>query len=363
MMPQRTSEGSTAADRLTHALKKEALRLGFLSVGIAPPETIETRKANLSRWLSSGFAGKLSYMERFFERQSVFLKEFPDLKSIIVLTIPYGSPSSAESEPDGEISGRIARYAQGKDYHKTIPKKLALLENFLRREAGESLRVRRSIDTAPVQERALAESAGLGFIGKNTCLIQPKGGSFVFLAALLTNLELIADNPIEWDCGACTLCLEACPTGALSPDRPYQLDAGLCIANQTIENRETILLPLRAKIGHWIFGCDICQEICPYNKKTEHSPWPEFRPENGAGTTVPLAEILAIRTEEAFLARFAGTPLMRPKREGLLRNTAVAAGNSKDPSLVPALQMTAQDDPSEIVREHARWALRQLQKP
>lgn len=189
-------------------------------------------------------------------------------------------------------------------------------------------------------------------------MIRPQGGSFYFLAALLTDCELTADEPIGWNCGACTLCLEACPTQALV--RPYELDARRCISNLTIEWKGPIEPALRPLMGTWIFGCDICQEVCPYNRKAQETQWNEFKPESGAGATLSIQEILAIRTEESFLKRFAGTPLMRAKREGLLRNAAVAAGNLKDPGLIPALKEAVYLDSSPLVREHATWALEQI---
>ncbi len=348
------------SSQLTRIIKEEALRLGFLSAGVAAPEALRKRHVNLSGWLSAGFSGDLGYMEDFFNRQQKLREKIPNLKSILILTAPYENGREAAPAPD---AGRIARYAHGKDYHRVLEKRVKKLEGFILSQVPVAQLVK-SIDTAPVQERALAEAAGLGFIGKNTMLILPKGGSFVFLTALLTNLELVFDQPISWDCGNCTICLEACPTEALSVSRPYQLDAHKCIANLTIENREEISPPLREKTGPWLFGCDICQEVCPYNRKASHNtPWPEFQAQNGAGAALPLAEILACRTEETFLARFAGTPLMRAKREGLLRNAAVTAANLKNTGLIPLLQETAEKDSSKLVREHATWALNKLQTP
>lgn len=295
-------------------------------------------------------------MEAFWDRQERFLRRFPTLRSILIMAIPYYTSAHPKEPPPR--SGKIARYAWGRDYHRVIKKRLKKLEAFIRSQVETAVRIIRSIDTSPIQERALAEASGLGFIGKNSCLILPRGGSFYFLATLLTDLELAADEPIDWDCGACTLCLEACPTQALV--RPYQLDAGRCISNLTIEWKEPINPALRPLMKDWIFGCDICQEVCPYNRKSDHAQWAEFLPIAGAGSELPLKEILGIRTDEAFLERFAGTPLMRAKRVGLLRNAAVVAGNLKDPELIPALTQALQEDPSSIVREHAAWALAQI---
>ena len=348
-----------AAAALTQAIKAEGKRLGFLAVGVTRPDALGNRQSELSRWISSGFSGHLDYMQAFFQRQARLLAGFPDLKSILVLAVPYASRSSQPPQPG---SGRIARYAWGRDYHKVVEKRLKRLEAFLQEQAGGPARTLRCVDTSPVQERALAEMAGLGFIGKNTCLILPGSGSFVFLAALLTNIELVPDDPIRWDCGACTLCMEACPTQALSASRPYQMDASRCIAYLTIELKEAVEPALRSHVENWLFGCDICQEVCPYNRKTP-DPWPEFQPEAGAGSSLPLQEILSCRTEEQFLGRFAGTPLTRAKRAGLLRNAAIAAGNQRNPGLTAPLAEALQNDPSALARQHAAWALGRIGTP
>ena len=218
---------------------------------------------------------------------------------------------------------------------------------------------RHTVDTSPVQERALAEAAGLGFFGKNTCLIRPKGGSFFFLCTLITNLALEPDQPILWSCGNCTLCLDACPTGALP--EPFRLDASRCISSLTIEHRGPIPADLRSKMGDWVFGCDICQEVCPYNRVAPQefpADSPAMLPEK-----IPLAQILRCRTEEQFRGLFQGTPLTRPGREGLLRNAAVAAGNLKDESLTSELGDCLLHDPSAIVRSHTAWALGRVNNP
>ena len=350
-----TSQATGAPAELCRAIQEEALRLGFLASGITGPEAITHRRPELERWLSQGHSGGLAYMERFFERQAEMLAGFPHTRSIIVLAAAYGPGPQPAAQDTGIPAGRVARYAQGRDYHRVLRKKVILLEGFIRARAGPKVRTLHCVDKGPLQERALAEAAGLGFIGKNTLLIRPGSGSFLFLSAVLTDLELAPDPPLTWDCGSCTLCLEACPTGALVA--PYQLDAGLCIANLTIENRGPIPEKLRPQVGNWVFGCDICQEVCPYNRAKNPSRWEEFHPESGAGGDLPLASLLQIREESAYTARFTGTPLMRPGRPGLLRNAAVAAGNSGSPELVPDLLQALQSDPDPSVRSHSAWAL------
>ena len=297
-------------------------------------------------------------MEAFFERQARFLSDFPDLKSIVVLAVSYARHSNP-NRPH-EPSGRIARYAAGRNYHKVLGKRLKRLESFIRAEAsaGNSVRIRRAVDTSPIQERALAEAAGLGFFGKNTCLIRPRGGSFFFLSALLTNLELQPDQPIRWDCGGCTLCIEACPTDALR--KPYHLDANRCISSLTIEAKGPIEAGLRPHLQDWLFGCDICQEVCPYNKRiaTNQPPiWTELDTSAGLGIHHPLAAVLSLRTQETFLQAFSGTSLTRPGREGLLRNAAIVAGNLQNSALIPQVSDSLFNDSSALVRQHAAWAL------
>jgi epoxyqueuosine reductase len=212
------------------------------------------------------------------------------------------------------------------------------------------------VDTGPLVDRAAAVHAGLGFNGKNTCVLTGPHGSYVFLSAILTTVALQPDPMLSKDCGSCTACIDACPTDALLG--PERLDANRCIAYLTIEHRGSIPRELRPKIGNWVFGCDICQEVCPWNRARPRGVHPEFAPEGGAGEALDLAEVLSLDVD-GFRARFRGTPLTRPKRAGLLRNAAVAAGNLGDPAAIPAL-LGALQDPEPVVREHAAWALQQL---
>ena len=300
-------------------------------------------------------------MREFFARQEKFLAGFPEARSVIVLGADYGF--AAIRPADGKpAAGRIARYALSQDYHDLLRARLKTLQFAIRKSnPGKSLRFRQTVDTSAVQERAVAEAAGLGFFGKNSCLIRPKGGSFFFLCTLITNLDLEIEEPAakRWDCGACTLCIKACPTGAL--DQPYRLDASRCISSLTIEQKGPIPAALRPKLGDWIFGCDICQEVCPYNRAKSFIPtedFPAVLPEK-----IPLSELLKCRSQEQFQILFHGTSLKRPGREGLLRNAAIAAGNSRDPALLPELRNCLQEDPSALVRSHAAWALGQFKHP
>lgn len=309
-------------------------------------------------WLEQGSAGTLDYMKRFFERREKFLQLIPDVRSIAVLTVPYAREAGrvpSNTMPSGDSGARIARYAAGRDYHRLIRRMLKKLAASLRAAAGPEARVVATVDTSPISEKSLAEAGGIGFFGKNTCLIQPRGGSYFFLATLLTNLELPPDLPIRWDCGSCTLCVQACPTGALQ--EPYHLDANLCISALTIENRGEIPVPLRPLLKEWLFGCDICQEVCPYNHES-----PSTSPPSRAGALGPsLPEILQIRTDQQFQQHFSETALKRPGRAGMLRNAAITAGNLSSTETLESLKDALEHDPSDIVRSHAAWALKQLQ--
>lgn len=258
----------------------------------------------------------------------------------------------------------MARYARGRDYHKVLKKKLIELSNWLKSKdpMAESYL---SVDSGPLADRVLAETAGLGFFGQNACLIHPSKGSFFFIASLLTTLEL---DPTEKkpmpNCGDCSKCRKACPTGALKGRGV--VDANRCISYLTIENKGPIPAELRSKIGHRLFGCDACQESCPFNLGRAHHQRVlivDLKPDCGAGESLDLAEILSIRTDDEFLRRFAGTPLMRAKRVGLLRNACVAAGNSGDKGLIHNLKKLIADTDNPMIREHAEWAISQLEQP
>jgi epoxyqueuosine reductase len=252
--------------------------------------------------------------------------------------------------------GRVARYARGRDYHDVIPPRLRALAAAIVELCGPETKCRTFVDTGPLVDRAAAERAGLGFVGKNTCLLTGRYGSYVFLSAILTTAALPSDPFVTRDCGSCRACLNACPTGAFIA--PRQLDATRCISYLTIEHRGAIPHALRPRIGDWVFGCDVCQEVCPWNRARSPTAHEEFAPQAGAGNTLDLAELLTL-DEAAFRARFRGTPLMRTKRRGLLRNAAIALGNSGDRAVIPAL-LGALSDAEPLVRGHAAWALGEL---
>jgi epoxyqueuosine reductase len=253
----------------------------------------------------------------------------------------------------------VARYAWGRDYHEVIKARLFRLREELEEELGVRIKARGFTDAVPLLERSAAQHAGLGFFGRNSCLINGEVGSYFFIADLIVDLDLAPDQPGTGTCGRCTRCMDRCPTGAIKA--PGVVDARLCISYLTIENRGEIPRELREKVGDWAFGCDVCQEVCPYNKtKASKSRWPEFSAEAGHGPYLKIEEVLEIRADEEYEERFSGTPLTRPGRAGLLRNCCVAAGNLKLKEAVPALVRALREDSSALVRGHAAWALGEI---
>ena len=299
--------------------------MGFYSIGIVPASFLFEKDLSLESWNQKGYSGTMGYMKAFHERLERFRESFPTAKSVIVLTASYYHEDSPEP-PTAEPTGRVARYARGKDYHKVLAKKLKLLSQKIEEEIGREALFRHFVDTGPILERKLARLAGLGFIGKNTTLITP-AGSYFFLAELVTDLELSYDKGRLFDgCGQCRLCIDACPTEAIR--EPFTVDARRCISYLTIEHHGEIEESLKPRMGEWLFGCDVCIDVCPFNGRPVETPWEELR-SSGVGETVPLESILSLSEDADFQARFQGTPLLRPKREGLRRNAAIVLENLK----------------------------------
>jgi epoxyqueuosine reductase len=352
-----------AAMTLTHDALEKALDLGFdvaATWPVAAPRTGDAFRA----WLDAGYHGEMGYMA---ERAALRLAPqmlAPGAQTMIVLIASYarqGAPSGWENP----AYGRIARYAWSRDYHDVLKARLFELDAHLRERTGRQAQGKACVDSVPLLERDFAEQSELGFTGRNTVLITPGIGSWTFIAALLVpeNLDpaLLAARPSKHDlqpffgCGSCRRCLAACPTNAFAAD--HVLDARRCISYLTIELRGPIPLDLRPMMGNWVFGCDVCQEVCPYNRFVPAGQHPGLLAdaENGA---IPLGELLAL-DEAAFRERFRGTPLMRTKRRGLVRNACVAAGNSGRQELAPYL-VSLLDDAEPLVRGHAAWALGRL---
>lgn len=336
---------------LTEKIRLRAGELGFGLVGFAPADPLEGAEF-YARWVAQGYAGQMGYLERNAEKRADPRQLLPGARSVVCVGMQYFQESGPKTDP---LTGRVSCYARGEDYHDLISARLGQLLEFIRGEAGQGVAGRAYVDTGPVLERELARRAGLGWWGKNTCLIAKKAGSYFFLGELLLDLELEYDQPAIDHCGTCTRCLEACPTQAFP--EPYVLDARRCISYLSIELKDSIPHPLRAGMGDWIFGCDVCQEVCPWNRRAAAAAEPAFRARPGLENP-SLPELLALNQEE-FAARFRHSPLKRAKRRGLLRNAAVALGNAGDRRAVPAL-VRALGDAEPLVRAHAAWALGRL---
>jgi epoxyqueuosine reductase len=351
----RRSEAHTLSERL----KEIALGLGFDLAGVAPlratPEALFLRE-----WIAHGYQGEMHYLARRLEERIDPSRVLEGARSALVVGLVY-DPASRPPLPPG--SGAVARYAGGDDYHHVMTERLAAVATALEALVGRAFHSKVYVDTGPVLERVLGAYAGLGWMGKNTCLIDVGLGSYFFLGVLLTDLELAADAREPDHCGTCRACLDACPTQAFP--RPYVLDATRCLSYTTIELRGAIPESLRATQGSWIFGCDVCQEVCPWNQRQGRS-----RPADPLGLRrllrprrewvgPSLAWLLGL-DEAAWRTATRGTALRRAKHRGLLRNALIAAGNSGERSLLPSVRPHARSgDP--LLAEHARWALRRLE--
>lgn len=336
---------------LSEWIKQYARALGFDLVGIAPLQPPPHAESFL-HWLAQGYAGTMEYLERTAHLRVNPAELLPDARSAVVVGLNY-TPANL---PDTDY--RIARYALGDDYHRVLRRKLETLLSAIQALAPEA-QGRVCVDSAPVLERDLAWLAGLGWYGKNTCLINTHRGSYFLIGVLLLTLTLEYDTPVTGGCGTCRLCLDACPTGALTA--PYTLDARKCISYLTIERRESIPEEYRAPIGEWLFGCDICQEVCPFNRPRAHQPLrakptqePRFKPR-------PLPRLHDILTmdEAQFAKRFYGSAVARAKWRGLVRNALIVAGNKGDASLRPLIERYCQH-PDPMLGETAQWALARL---
>jgi epoxyqueuosine reductase len=330
-------------------LKEESHQLGFDLSGVCPA----VEPAGIVRfheWLEAGYAGQMRYLPDRREAYAHPDSVLEGVRSILMLGMNYhaGAPRSP-----GVGQGRVASYARGDlDYHDVIHERLESLIARLE-ELVPGAKARGVVDTAPLLEREFAQLAGLGWIGKNTLLLNRQAGSYFFLAALLTDQVLAYDQPHETDhCGTCTACLDACPTGAFP--QPYVLDATRCISYLTIELRDHVPAELREGMGDWVFGCDICQEVCPWNRRAPRTEKPSFQPRDDLNP-LNLLELFEL-DDAAFRERFRRTPLWRSKRRGVLRNAAIALGNRPDERAIPSL-VRGLNDSEPLIRAACAWAL------
>lgn len=318
------SAGIDAQTGLTEQIKRFALAdAGFDLVGVSGISLPEFYERAMNRWVGEGYAGGMGYMVRNGRKRAHPEEILLSGKSVISLAVNYYHPE--DQRPIGGPVGRVAKYAYGVDYHAIIEKKLKRLSRFIIESSGPGTQLKAYVDTGPILEKAFAQRAGLGFFGKNTNIITCRYGSWVFLAAIITNLELKTDEPHPGGCGSCRRCIDACPTGALLGE--YRLDARRCISYLTIESKEEIPEALRRDVGRWVFGCDVCQDVCPYNRRAKTTNHREFYPEKRAGTWIDLNILEEVSDDAQLRRRFPSSPLWRAKQAGLLRNAKVAIEN------------------------------------
>ena len=348
------------SDEISTVVTQAATEAGFSLAGVAPVEDAPELKY-FPQWIAEGRAGEMKYLEARDEqgrlKRGSLANAAPWARSVVVCALNYNTKQPHSTEAADSDRGWISRYAWGQqDYHDSVMPRLRQVETALRNAAGsEELVTRCYVDTGPIVERVVAKYAGIGWIGKNTCIINQAVGSWTFLGVILTSLDLTPGPPAPDRCGSCTRCIEACPTDALIA--PYQLDSNKCIAYLTIEKRGALPEELRAGIGRHIFGCDICQDVCPWNRKAPASDAEEFQPR--AGLVNPALEWLAEMSAEEFNRAFRGSPVRRAKRAGVRRNAVIAMGNSGERRFLPLLERLAGDG-DEIVAESAAWAARKL---
>ncbi|MGO9126335.1 MAG: tRNA epoxyqueuosine(34) reductase QueG [Terriglobales bacterium] len=343
-------------------VRQAAKDAGFELAGIAPVRDFPELNS-FSQWIAAGHAGEMQYLEQRDQagnlKRASLHAAVPWARSVIVCAINYNTAYPYSTQAQDPDRGWISRYAWSKeDYHAAVLRRLRVVEDRLRgatTDAGAALQTLCYVDTGPLVERVYAKYAGVGWIGKNTCILNQQIGSWLFLGVIVTSLELTPDLPAPDRCGSCTRCIDACPTDALIA--PYQLDSNRCISYLTIEKRGAITEEMRDGIGRHLFGCDICQDVCPWNRKAPVTTTAEFQPREGLVN--PALEWLAEMTSGEFRDTFRGSPIRRAKRTGLRRNAVIAMGNSGNRRFAPVLEKLATDE-DPVVAEHAQWAARKL---
>jgi epoxyqueuosine reductase len=352
-------EGATGTMRITsHAVKNEAAAAGFDLCGIAPAAAFP-ELTFLHEWLERGYAGEMQYLHRTAERRADVRNVMPGAQSVISLGVVYNTPRPYSTENADPSLAAVARYAWGDDYHVVIEQRLKTLVDHLRAIAGDGVDARAYVDSGPVQERVYAQRAGLGWIGKNTCLINPELGSWIFLAEIITNLALEPDAPSLDQCGTCTLCIDACPTGAIV--QPHVLDSTRCLSYLTIEVKGPVPPELRDDVGKHAYGCDICQEVCPWNLSPSVGMSRDPAWQAREGLAAPKLLDLWQRSDDELRALLKGSAMKRAGVKRLRRNVAVAIGNAGDPRAIASLtnhpESTCRDP---LVAEHVAWAVEKL---
>ena len=341
---------------ISELIKAETERLGFTLSGVALPEP-PRHVREYEQWINAGLHAEMGYLakEPSLERRANPALVMPETAAILVVAMRYFPPASIPDGTAGEVLGRVAAYAWGDDYHDVIPPRLDELVRLLEKELGRPVRSRSYADSGPVLEHDLAQSAGLGWTGKNTCTISPRHGSYFLLGETFLDAPVEPSQPITTDhCGSCRRCIDACPTDAIRTDRT--IHAARCISYQTIENKGAIPQELRPRMGEWVFGCDVCQMVCPWNLRFSG-------PEGHAalfphpGIPRPVLRRELSLSPQAFNQKFRRSPIKRAKRRGYLRNVAVALGNQPDPASVPDLARVMENEPEPLVRGHSAWAL------
>jgi len=350
------------ANQIAARVKQAAHEAGFELAGIAPVRDFAELN-HFPHWIEAGHAGEMKYLEARDDagqlKRSSLRSTAPWARSVMVCAINYNTAHPYSTQVADSGRGWISRYAWSReDYHDAVMRRLRAVESWLRNQAGgesAALQTRCYVDTGPLVERVYAKYAGVGWIGKNTCILNQKLGSWLFLGVILTSLELAPDLPAPDRCGSCTRCIDACPTAAFIA--PYQLDSNKCIAYLTIEKRGAIPEEMREGMGRQVFGCDICQDVCPWNRKAPVTNAEEFQAREGLVN--PALEWLAEMSAEEFREKFRGSPIRRAKRSELRRNAAIAMGNSGNRKFLPVLGKLVTDEDA-IVAESAAWAAKKL---
>jgi epoxyqueuosine reductase len=344
----------TEAESLKQDIIQRARELGFDLVRFTTAEPFPDTRRVLEERINAGLLSGLGWFNMERARVAGDARNLmPSVKTIVSLGISYLSEGEYQPSRPGDPRGRVARYAWGVDYHDLFKDRLKALHSYVQERLGRPVEARTLVDTARIVDRAVARRAGMGWYGKNTNLLNRHYGSWLLLGELLLDVELPPDQPVRTHCGSCALCMPACPTGALIA--PGVLDNNRCISYLTIELRGPIPRELRPLVGDWVFGCDICQEVCPVNRKATPGNHPELSPQAGIGPSPSLVELLDM-SEEEFRERFRHSPVKRAKWAGIRRNAAVALGNICDPATVPPLIRALNGEPA-LVRGHAAWAL------